>query len=203
MVEGTSFQYTMTNNKGKTDGVADYTITSVENTGGTTTATMAMKYADAKGREIVASDYTMTCTSDGIKIDFNSLMPSQMMQQYEDMGMEMDISGTDVELPNDLSVGEQLADANVTMTMGMKGVNMKIVVDMVDRTVEAKENVTTPAGNFECYLISGVNKTQTMGVNQEMLTKLWLSEGVGMVKQETYKKNGDLMSRMELTKLTK
>ncbi|MCJ7468493.1 MAG: DUF3108 domain-containing protein, partial [Maribacter sp.] len=187
---------------GKTDGVADYTITSVENTGGTTSATMAMKYVDAKGKEIVNSDYKMTCTPDGINIDFNSLMPSQMMQQYQDMGMEMDISGTDIVLPNDLTVGEQLADANVSITMSMKGMNMSIVVDMVDRKVDAQENVTTPAGNFECYVISEVNKTQFMGVNQEMPAKLWLSEGVGMVKQETYKKNGDLMTRMELTKLT-
>ncbi len=203
MIEGSSFQYTMTNKKGKTEGVSDYTITSVESTGSNTTATMAMKYSDEKGKELVVSDYKMTCTSDGIKIDFNSLMPSQMMKQYEDMGMEMDFSGTDIELPNDLSVGEQLADANVTMTMSMKGMNMKIVVDMVDRKVETKENVTTAAGNFDCYLISEVNKTQAMGVNQEMLTKLWLAEGVGMVKQETYKKNGDLISRMELTKFSK
>ncbi len=203
MVEGSSFQYTMTNKKGKTEGVSDYTITSVENTGGNTTATMAMKYSDEKGKELVVSDYKMSCTSDGIKIDFNSLMPSQMMQQYKDMGLEMEITGTDMELPNNLSVGQSLADSNVSVKMKMPGMNMTITVDMVNRKVEKYESVTTPSGTFDCYLITADNKSEVMNMNQDMSSKLWLAEGVGMVKQETYKKNGDLISRMELTKFSK
>ena len=39
--------------------------------------------------------------------------------------------------------------------------------------------------------------------NMEMSNKVWISEGVGMIKQETYGKNGKLMSRMELTKYSK
>jgi hypothetical protein len=36
-----------------------------------------------------------------------------------------------------------------------------------------------------------------------MQSKLWLAEGVGMVKQETYNKKGDLMSKSELTSFKK
>nr|WP_245795597.1 DUF3108 domain-containing protein [Arenibacter nanhaiticus] len=203
MEKGTSFQYTMSNKKGKTEGITDYSITKVENSGGHTTATMSMRFTDEKGKEVFVSDYKMTCTGDGIKLDYNSLVPSQMIQQYTEMGLEMDISGTDIELPNNLSVGQQLTDANVTVKISMTGMNMSIKVDQVNRKVEKKETVTTSAGNFDCYVIAQDNTSETMGVKTSFLSRLWLAEGVGMVKQETYQKNGDLMNLMELTQFNK
>lgn len=203
MEEGTSFQYTMTNKKGKTEGITDYSITNVENTGGVTTATMNMKFTDEKGKEILVSDYKLSCTGDVVKIDYNSLVPAQMMKQYSDMGVEMEISGTDIELPNNLSVGQGLDDANVAISIKMTGMNMNIKVDQLNRIVEKKESVTTPAGTYECYVITQDNVSETMGVKQTMQSKLWLAEGVGMVKQETYNKKGDLMSKSELTSFKK
>ncbi len=203
MEEGTSFQYTMTNKKGKTEGITDYSITNVENTGGVTTASMNMKFTDEKGKEIFVSDYKLSCTGDVVKIDYNSLVPAQMMKQYTDMGVEMEISGTDIELPNNLSVGQGLDDANVAMSIKMPGMNMNIKVDQLNRIVEKKESVNTPAGTYECYVITQDNVSETMGVKQTMQSKLWLAEGVGMVKQETYNKKGDLMSKSELTSFKK
>lgn len=202
MEEGTSFQYTMYDKKGKTEGITDYTISNVDTDGGTTSATFDLKFTDNKGKEVYNSDYTISCSENGIKIDYASLFPSQMMKQYEEMGLEMDISGTDIQLPNDLSVGKELEDANVSIAMNMSGMKMNISVDQTNRKVEKKESVTTPAGTFDCYLITETTTTKTMGANLEMNNKLWLAEGVGMVKQESYKKNGNLMTRMELTKFS-
>lgn len=201
--KGATFEYTMYNKKGKTDGTTEYKIAEVDNSGGKTTATMEIKYTDDKGKEVLSSEFKMTCTGEGIKIDYASLMPSQMMEQYKNMNVEMDMTGTDVELPNDLNVGQTLSDANVTMNMSMSGIKMNITVDMVGRKVEKKESITTSAGTFDCYLITETNRSKTMGAQQETHSKLWLSEGVGMVKQEMYKKNGDLMSRTELTKYSR
>lgn len=203
MEEGTSFQYTMTNKKGKTEGVTDYTITNVENSGGVTTATMNMKFTDEKGKEIMVSDYKISCAGGAVKIDYNSLVPSNMMKQYTDMGVEMDISGTDIELPNNLSVGQDLADANVAMTIKMTGMKMTVKVDQINRKVEKKESITSPAGTFECFVLTQDNISETMGAKQTMQSKLWLAEGVGMVKQETYNKKGELMNKSELTSFKK
>lgn len=203
MVEGSSFQYTMTDKKGKVEGVTDYTITNVSTDGGTTSATYDMKFTDKKGNEVFHNDYNISCSENGIKIDFNSLMPSQMMGQYEEMGLDMDITGTDIEIPNELTVGATLDDANVSVAMNMSGIKMNITVDQTNRKVEKSETVTTPAGTFECYLITETTKSKTMGAAQETNNKMWLAAGVGMVKQETYKKNGNLISRMELTKFSK
>ncbi|WP_449405323.1 TapB family protein [Kriegella aquimaris] len=203
LVEGASFQYTIYNKKGKTDGITDYKITNVANSGGSTSATFDIKFTDDKGKDIFNTDYNISCSEDGIKIDYASLFPSSMMKQYEDMGIEMDISGTDIKIPNDLSVGKELQDANVSVSMNMSGIKMNTTVDTSNRKVEKKESVTTAAGTFDCYLITETSTSKTMGATIETDNKLWLAEGVGMVKQESYKKNGNLMSRMELTKFSK
>lgn len=203
MTEGSSFEYTNTNKKGKTEGITNFTISSVSQEGASSVATIDLRYIDKKGKEVFKSNYNITCNGNLVRIDYKSLFPSQMMQQYESMGLKMDITGTDIELPNNLSVGQELADSNVAVTMNMSGIKMNITVDMTNRKVKKKESVTTSAGTFECYLITETNHSKTMGATQEMQSKLWLAEGIGMVKQESYKKNGNLISRSELTKYSK
>lgn len=199
--EGSSFQYTMYDKKGKPDGITDYKITNVSDGGGETTATMQMHFTDGKGKEVFNSDYSFTCTGHGIKIDYNSILPKAMFEQFKDM--EYEITGTDIEIPNDLSVGQTLDDANVAMSISMAGINMDVNVNMINRKVEKKENVSTPAGSFDCFVIYGDSESKTMGTTHTFPNRLWLAEGVGMVKQETYKKNGDVMSSMALTKFNK
>lgn len=203
MEEGSTFQYTMYDKKDKVEGVTDYVVSKVENDGGNTMATMKLTYTDDKGKNVLESDYNITCTGNGVKIDYESLFPSEMKKQYEDMGMDMEITGTDIEIPNDLSAGQTLDDANVSVSMDMGAMKMKINVDTFDRKVEKMESVTTPAGTFDCYLITEKSKSKVMMANIEMSNKVWISEGVGMIKQESYGKNGKLMSRMELTKFSK
>ncbi|SHJ95392.1 TapB family protein [Pseudozobellia thermophila] len=201
--EGSSFEYTNYNKKGKVEGTVNYTVSEVRQEGSASVATFAMKYKDKKGEDVFETDYSFSCENGIVTIDYESLFPSQMMQQYTEMGLEMDISGTDIQLPNDLSVGQQLPDANVVVSMSMGGINMTTSVDQTNRKVEKKEKVTTPAGTFECYLLTEDQLTKTMGANIETKSQLWLAEGIGMVKQESYKKNGTLISRMELTQYSK
>ena len=199
MEEGTSYQYTMYNKKNKVEGTTDYTVSKVSTSGDETYATMQLRFEDNKGKNVFESDYNITCTGDGVRIDYESLYPSQMQQQYEDMGMEKEITGTDDQKPNNHEVGQTLEDSNVNVSMDMGGMKMKIDVEMTDRKVEAKESVTTSAGTFNCFLITEKGKSKVMMANQEMDNKIWLAEGIGMVKQESYGKNGKLLSRMELT----
>jgi len=201
MIEGATFQYTNYNKKGKTESVAEYKVSDVNTSGDVTSATMFIELKDEKGKEIYTTDYNFTCTGNMVSIDYESLIPSSTLQQFEDM--EMDISGTDLELPNDLSVGLELPDSNVSIQISMSGINMNTTVDMVDRKVEKQESVTTAAGTFDCYVIYSENLIKAMMVKQSFPSRVWFSEGVGMIKQESYKKNGTLLSRMELTKYSK
>jgi hypothetical protein len=197
MTEGVSMEYTNYNKKGKVEGISSYKITETNTVGNTTNATMAINLKDEKGKEIYSTDYKLSCTGNMVTLDYESLLPSDMMNQYGDMDIE--ISGNDIEIPNDLRVGQNLNDANVTMKIGMSGINMNIAVDMLNRKVEKKESVTTPAGTYDCYVVYSENQSKMMMANQVYPSRVWLAEGLGMVKQETYKKNGDLMSSTLLT----
>ncbi|MEO9891618.1 hypothetical protein [Aurantibacter sp.] len=201
--EGSTFEYTNLDKKGKVDGTINYLISEVRSVGTATAATFNLKFKDKKGKQAFETDYTFSCENGIVKLDYESLFPSQMMKQYTEMGLEMDISGTDIEIPNDLNVGQELPDANVTMAMSMSGINMNVSVDRTNRKVENKESVTTSAGTFDCYILSELNTSKAMGANIEFQTKTWLAEGVGMIKSETYKKNGNLENKMELTKYSK
>lgn len=199
--DGASFQYTNYDKKGKEDGQVNYKVTDVHNNGGTTNATMVMEMMDNKGKTFT-SDYDIICEGDVVKIDFKSLMNEQMLSQMGDV--EMDISGTDVELPNNLSVGQQLPDANMEVKMKMGGgINMNTNIETLNRKVEKKESVTTPAGTFDCYVVYSETKTKMMMANQTFPSRIWLAEGVGMIKQESYNKNGKLMGSMVLTQYSK
>ncbi|MRI00560.1 hypothetical protein GH721_08480 [Kriegella sp. EG-1] len=198
--EGSSFEYTNTDKKGKIDGTINYMISDVKANGSATVATFNLSLKDKKGKDLFETNYSFSCENGLVKIDYKSLFPSQMMKQYTEMGLEMDISGTDIEIPNDLSVGQELPDANVKIAMNMSGINMNVSVSQTNRKVEKKESVTTSAGTFDCFVLSENSTSKAMGVNLEFQTKTWLADGVGMIKSETYKKNGNLENKMELTK---
>lgn len=197
MTEGVYMEYTNYNKKGKVEGVSSFKVTNVDVNGATTNATMAINLKDEKGKDIYTTDYKLSCTGNMVTLDYESILPSDMMKQYGDMDIE--VSGNDIEIPNDLSVGQDLADANVTMKINMGAMNMNMAVDMKNRKVEKKENVTTPAGAYDCYVLYSENHSKMMMANKMYTSRVWLAEGVGMIKQETYKKNGDVMSSTMLT----
>ncbi|VXB20777.1 TapB family protein [Maribacter litoralis] len=197
MNEGVSMEYTNYNKKGKVQGISTYKVVEATNSAGTTNATMAIDMKDQKGKDVYSTTYNLSCSGNMVTLDYESLLPSEMMQQYGDMDIE--ISGNDIEIPNELSVGQQLNDANVAMKISMSGINMNMTVDMTNRNVEKKESVTTPAGTYDCFVLFSENRSKMMMANQVYPSRVWLAEGIGMVKQETYKKNGDLMSSTMLT----
>lgn len=194
--KGTKFEITNYNKKGKKEGVINYEVTSVEGN----VATIKTEIFDAKGKEITTTSYQITCEGNYISIDFKSLMNPDMFKQYKDM--DMDITGTNIELPNDLQIGQTLKDANMTMAINMGGMKMNMKIDMLNRTVDKKESITTPAGTFDCFALS-YDSEMKMGMKMKFTIKEWIAEGVGMVRNESYNKNGKLMGYSELTSFKK
>ncbi|WP_100614934.1 TapB family protein [Confluentibacter citreus] len=194
--EGAKFQITSFDKKGKKESVVDYEIASIKNN----VATINTKISDDKGKEISTASYEMTCNGDGISIDFKSLMNPEMLKQYKKMEVEM--TGTNIELPNNLSVGQNLKDAQLNMAINMGVMKMNMSIDMVNRKVNAKESLTTAAGTFDCFALS-YNTEMKIGIKQSFEVKEWISEGVGAVKSETYNKGGKLLGYSELTSISK
>ncbi len=200
--EGTSLEYTVYNKKDKADGTTTYKVEKVSREGDTTIAAMNLTFTDGKGKSVYNNDYKISCSGDKVQIDYKSLFPAQMMKQYKDMNVEMDITGSDIIIPNLLTVGQELPDANVIIEMKM-GIKMKITVNTTNRKVISEETITTPAGTFNCMIMTETVSSKVMGSKNTSTSKAWVAEGVGLVKQETYNKKGALSGRFELTKVSK
>lgn len=198
--EGTTVQITSYDRKGKVAATVDNKVLGVSESQGTQTATIEAVVKDDKGKLIATTNYTINCTGNLVSIDFKSLMNPQIFEQFGEMDYE--VTGTDLQIPNDISVGQELPDANMDMAINMGGINMNMNVTMKDRKVIGQEDVTTPAGTFNCFIIS-YNLDMKMGMNQKGSAKQWIAEGVGLVKQEDYNKSGNVTSSSLLTSFSK
>ncbi len=197
--EGTKAELTSYDKKGKIAAVVDYTILNKTQTSEGEVATMKSSIKDDKGKLIAETEYDVTCDGTKISIDYNSMVSPMMMEQFQNM--EYDISGVDLEIPNNLSVGQELPDAEMNMKISMSGINMNMDLTITNRKVIGKEDVTTPAGTFSCFVIT-YDMTTKMGMTQTSNSKQWIAEGVGMVKQEDYQR-GKVSSSSVLTKFSK
>lgn len=197
--EGATFTYTNYNKKGNPSGDVNYKVTNVRKEGGNEVMTMTVDLKDKKGNDSMEFAYDITCDGNGVSIDFNSLGNMGMLQQFENM--ETEITGTNMILPNDLSVGQKLPDSSMNMKISM-GITMEVNVQIINREIIAKEKMTTAAGTFDCYVLQATTAMDMMGRNMTSTTKSWFSEGVGMVKQVTKGEGGKMDSSSELTKLS-
>ena len=193
--DGVKFEMTTYDAKDKVSGNVKYEIKDATDD----SVVLFNEVFDDKGTSVLSSEVKLICTEDGISVDFKSLISSAVLEQYEGMNMDIDISGENINIPNNLSVGQELPDAELLLTMSMASVNMKMTVNMINRKVVAKEKVTTPAGTFDCFVLN--NETEVnLGMKMKMSSKEWLAKGVGVVKTEEYDDKGKLLSKSVLTK---
>ena len=194
--EGVKYEMTTYDKNDNITGLVKYEIKNVTDQ----SAVLVNEVFDKKGTSILGSELNLTCDGDGISIDFNSLISGQVLEQYEAMKMDISMSGTNIVIPNNLNVGQTLPDAELLITMSMASVNMQMTVNMINRKVTGNETITTPAGTFDCIILSSETEVK-MGMTQKVNSKQWLAEGVGPVKSEEYDEKGKLNSKSLLTKL--
>ena len=193
--EGIKFEVTNYNQKDKVTGLVKSEIKDATNN----SVTLFNEVFDDKGKALLGSELKLICNDDGIAIDFKSLIGGEVIKQYEAMNMEIDITGTNIAIPNNLSVGQTLPDAELLLTMSMASVKMEMTVTMTNRKVTGNETITTPAGTFDCVVLTSDTNVK-MGMATTIHSKQWLSKGYGMVKSEEYDKNGKFVSKSVLTK---
>ncbi len=199
LIDGAEFQITNYDRKDKPTSVIDYKVVNVANTASGKVGTLQGTVKDKKEKTISQMEFQVTCKDNKLSVDFSSLLSPEMMDQFENM--DYDISGTNLDWPNDLTVGETLPDANMTMKISMSGMNMNMSMDLTNRKVVGRESITTPAGTFDCFVVT-YDTEVNMGISQKTSSKQWVSKGVGLVKQEDYK-NGKVMDTSMLTAFSK
>lgn len=203
--EGTEYEMTHYSGKDKVTGKSLSQILSVEDNGGVLTAHIKGTAFDKKGDEITSMNFEYICDDGVLKMDMNKFIPKDMFGSDADIEFEME--GDYLELPKSLEIGQSLKDGMIEGKMTMEGnpamANMALSVKIFNRKVEAKEDLTTPAGSFTCYKIAYdmESSTKVMGMNNKVNMKGidYVSEGVGVIKTESYNKKGNLSSYSLLT----
>jgi hypothetical protein len=203
--EGTEYEMTHYSDKDKVTGKSLSQILSVEDNGGVLTAHIKGTAFDKKGEEITSMNFEYICDDGTLKMDMKKFIPRDMFGSDSDIEFEME--GDYLELPKSLEIGQSLKDGMIEGKMTMEGnpamANMTVSIKIFNRKVEAKEEITTPAGNFTCFKIiyDMESSTKVMGMNNKVNLKGidYVSEGTGVIKTESYNKKGSLSSYSLLT----
>jgi hypothetical protein len=199
MEEGSVREMTSYDKKDKVTGTIIQTVKEVKKEGERIDIVVEMEMKDKKGKQVSQGELVFTCEEGIFKVDMRNYLDPGSMQGMDDM--EFTVDATELEMPADLEPGMELGDGSISMSASSGGMAMMNFNTFVtNRKVEGKETITTPAGTFECYKIS-----QDMEVKSIMSIKTssieWVAEDVGVVKSESYNKNGKLTGYTLLTSL--
>jgi len=192
--EYNKFEMTNTDKKGKTTGKSTYEVIARQGN----SITYNMTYQDEKNKEMLQQDVKIVCDGDNIKMDMSNFSFNNSADALDDIDLEMEFENIDLEFPNNLSVGQNLPDAEtVVRAAGMVITSHK----MTNRKVIAKETLTTKAGSFECFKVSCENQSKAGFIKTKNDQTQWYCPEMGFViKHETYSRD-KLVHSSEITAL--
>ena len=199
--ENAQLEYRQFDRSDKLLGSAIQTISEIRNTTNGIEATVDIQSIDAGGKSLGESQIIAKCEKGIYYLDMSNYFNRESMEAFEDM--EMTIKGGGLELPSNLKAGDDLKGGEMTLSIASGGMTiMNMAITISNRKVEAVENLTTPAGTFECYKISFMVTTKMMGTMQTKGVE-WYTKDIGMVKSESYGNDGKLAGYTLLTNLKK
>jgi len=181
--------------KDKENSKVTYKISNVKTAGNTVSASFHSEVTDDKGKSVSKGAGQYKCTGGVMYIDARVSLPAEQMQAYKDMEVQAD--EVYFEYPANMSAGQRLPDGDFKMTILNKGtVFSNIIFKQTERKVTGKENVTTPAGSWECWKITAEGQFKAsignsgIGIPFNFNLTEWFAPGFGIVKTETATKNG-------------
>ncbi|GAB5400647.1 MAG: hypothetical protein Aureis2KO_22320 [Aureisphaera sp.] len=198
---GTQWEMTHYNAKGKNQGKTSYELLDKVSNGSETIFTVQTKAFDKKGKELLSNTFEAKCVDGQFEFDMAMKMDGTSMGAFQNMDFEVDASR--YEIPSmDAAAGTSLEDGSlrISSTGGPIGINMTI--DITNRMVEAKETITTPAGDFNCLVLTQDVSTKVV-MNIKATSKEWYSPNIGVVRTESFNKKGKMTGYSEITSLTK
>jgi len=198
--EGTSWELTHYSAKGKVSGVMQYELLEKTVDGDDMTFKVKATTFDKNEEEVYTSDFEAFCKAGEFSYDMTFMMDGAAMEAYSEMDVEVD--GGEFSLPDlDAPAGTTLPDGHLDIRVGAGGgININMAIDITDRKIEGREEITTPAGTFNCVVLSQTTSTKTI-MRVETSSKDWYAPGVGVVRSESYNRKGKLTGYSELTAL--
>ena len=179
------------------------TVTDVNEEGGVLIATSTSLTNGAAGEKTINLVYK--CDGTNLFMDINA-----MLANFAGMGkVKGDVKP--VQFPINISEGQTLPEASYTISMDRGAMKMDITSTIKNRTVGAKEKITTTAGTWDCYKVNNDLESDVQGLDDQtkkimdavkdktkMSMVMWYTPELGVVRTEMYI-NGKLNSRTDIT----
>lgn len=125
-----------------------------------------------------------TRVDNGYAINFADIMQRTMEAQMP--GLKIEEDADDMLFPDKISFGMTFPDLALKIKAPIQGQEYEMNLSNCNRKVkEGKEKVSVPAGEFECFVITGETIVNIMGMDQVTKSTEYYAEGVGLVKQVT------------------
>jgi len=183
-------EMTIYNKKAEANGKQVYKVSDVKTNGNTTTASLASEMFNKNDKSIAKGNSLVTCTGGVFMIDMKFMLPQQQAEQFGKADAK--VQNAYIEYPAAMTVGDHLKDGVMDMEVDNNGLKQTVHMEVNNRSVEAKESVTTTAGTWECFKITYKSKIsiKTMGIGVPINVEgtEWYAPGFGVVKTES--KNG-------------
>ena len=139
-------------------------------------------FSKPRSKQAMDVDYKTIIDKEGnVTSDLAASLVSAIRNFFPKMEIEAGFSPTT--LPVALIPGNKLPDAS--SEIAIKG---KIFsVSVTEREVLREEILTTPAGNFDCIVVTEHKIEKFTLYNRDTISYTWYAKGVGMVRHDTWK----------------
>lgn len=201
MKEGIVLTYQSTDKKGNASGRIKYTIKNISGSGDQIDFTYKIESLDTSEKMIYSEEISIQQRGDKMYFDMSNFLNKGAFQQDGEMPATIEITGNSLEVPVNASAGQSLPDALVTMSMKMGFMTMKMSANVTNRKVEGWESLTVKAGTFNCCEFSSEVEANILGIKVRTKNTDWYAKGVGVVKTESYDKNGRMQGITELVEI--
>jgi hypothetical protein len=180
-----TIEMTIYNKKGEASAKQVYTVSNYKSSGGSSSANVASEMFDKKGKSVNKSNAVVKCTGGVMMMDMKMSLPQG--QQYGNTDAKAE--NVYLEYPAAMNVGANLKDGHMELETDNNGMKQTITMDVINRKVEGKEKITTPAGTWDCYKITNNTKmkikTMGIGIPMNMEVTEWFAPGFGIVKSQS------------------
>ncbi|MFC6999541.1 TapB family protein [Rufibacter roseus] len=201
LTKNTEFVYQVTD-RGKNDGTLSNKVMQQAMTPeGEFVTTVKSARINNKKRPETAEEFTIRCKGDTVYLDAILLLREQAQKTFS--GKELEYTPTDLAYPHQMEVGQKLPDGKLLVRVRNSVSDIThLQMSAINRKVEGKQQITTPAGTFDSYRISYqyIIKLNTMGVNIEDVYQVeeYYSTENGIVKLQFTNKKGKKGKGIEL-----
>ena len=138
---------------------------------------------------------TLVDAANNTHMDFASSVKSFVQGMFPKSNIKA--SGTSAILPVDMKPGDSLPDVHAKVEVSI----ISLTVDITGRQVLRKEQITTPAGTFDC-IVTRDHKVENVPLHyKDNWVENWYAPGIGYVQHVTYDENMQTLSVEQLVRI--